>query len=772
MKPRDRNGPPSIGFGLERWGLLCWERPAVALILVIILSAISAVGLTRLEIDSDLRNAFRSSHPEFQLFERTARSFSASDRDVLVVVTGASLTTERGIAVLQTLHRELALSDGVLHVISLMSIRRQDKAGAPGRRLFPATLPSGQAFSKAMDEAARHPVAAGKLLSRNRRATLMVVHLSQVYPDIKDLRPVLTRLRKVAAQSTAGLDISASLTGLPVFRLDVAEAVFRDQLVFNFIGAVAGLLICFLVFRDWRLTIVALSPAVFAVLWTMGFMGLAGQKTNFLTNVVPILVMVIAFCDSMHLAFRLRSNMSAGAEIPSAARAAFREIGPACTLTTLTTAIAFLSLSAAESTYVVSFGLTAGVAVFAAYIAVLSLTPLLIRGLLSRRPVGAEEMSMPPLPAASQLLVRVNLLAVSAVGRNPATIVVVSSVILLVAGILFFQVSPRHRFGENLPDRREAAQAFAKINRDLGGATHILLLIEWPAATPARQVLAAIKDAHLAVSDVSTIKSVWSLYRFAPDLYARKDKSEVMVRRWLAGVPDAVRNRVLSQDFRKSLILAFVEDGSSAALNTQRAALEKKLLKLRRKHRDFSFAVTGFAATTARLSDRFIDELRTALAVATLLITGLMAVAFRSAKAALVSLPVNFFPLAIAGTALFVADEGLQFTTVVALTVGFGIAVDDTIHLLNVHRLRRVTGMPASRATDTLRQVGPVLIATTATLAAGLGMALLSDLPLVRLFGLIVVLVLVCALLADILYLPALIQLWERRFTLFKGRKN
>ncbi len=80
--------------------------------------------------------------------------------------------------------------------------------------------------------------------------------------------------------------------------------------------------------------------------------------------------------------------------------------------------------------------------------------------------------------------------------------------------------------------------------------------------------------------------------------------------------------------------------------------------------------------------------------------------------------------------------EGLQFASVVALTVSFGLGLSATIHFLNRLRLEskpgRQFGLAVERATVL---VGPALILTTVVLACGLVVTVFSDLPSLRLFG-------------------------------------
>jgi len=97
--------------------------------------------------------------------------------------------------------------------------------------------------------------------------------------------------------------------------------------------------------------------------------------------------------------------------------------------------------------------------------------------------------------------------------------------------------------------------------------------------------------------------------------------------------------------------------------------------------------------------------------------------------------------------------------------VGFGIAVDNTIHMLNRYRLERAERAGVvSALRRTIARVGPVVIVSTIVLASGIGTSLMSELPMVSLYGtvvVLVVLVLVAAMVGALLLLPALMATVE-----------
>jgi hypothetical protein len=129
----------------------------------------------------------------------------------------------------------------------------------------------------------------------------------------------------------------------------------------------------------------------------------------------------------------------------------------------------------------------------------------------------------------------------------------------------------------------------------------------------------------------------------------------------------------------------------------------------------------------------------------------------------------GIFPVVLSGTLLWLTGQGLQFASVVALTVSFGLGLSATIHFLNRMRLEdglgRDTGVVVQRATVL---VGPALIVTSVVLACGLAITVFSDLPSLRLFGWLSAFAMLAALIADLFILRPTIMF----LTQFARRKR
>jgi predicted RND superfamily exporter protein len=169
--------------------------------------------------------------------------------------------------------------------------------------------------------------------------------------------------------------------------------------------------------------------------------------------------------------------------------------------------------------------------------------------------------------------------------------------------------------------------------------------------------------------------------------------------------------------------------------------------------------VGGFRILTTFATDDIVRGLQLDLTLSVVVNLALIGFAFQSFRVALASAIPNLFPVLGTEAWLYFTGQGLQLTTVIALTIAFGVAVDDTVHFLS-HYLhsRRDEGMSHMDAIKhTLDRIGGAIVATTIILCAGVVIVTFSELPQVALFGTLFVSTLGFAVIGDLFILPALL---------------
>jgi len=174
--------------------------------------------------------------------------------------------------------------------------------------------------------------------------------------------------------------------------------------------------------------------------------------------------------------------------------------------------------------------------------------------------------------------------------------------------------------------------------------------------------------------------------------------------------------------------------------------------------------VTGYAILAAEQLPVLVDGLRTAFYIAIALMTLGIALVLRSAWAGLVTLVPNLLPILGIEAWMALTGQTVTITASIALLVAFGIAVDNTIHVINRVRLKRREGTaPEAVIEKSLAALISPIMTTSLLLIAGFALTAFSALPAVGLFGALTAQAIIIALLADLLLFPALLLVLLRK---------
>lgn len=754
----------TTGFGIEKLGLISLRYPKSSLLLVAIVTPLLAFAAAKLEFTSDIREMFRSASPDFTELDEVSAQFPASEHDIQLAVRGGDLLAEEHVEVLRELHDALGRLDGVGSVLSMFSAEAlPGPLGESRGSFFDANSELGR--EELADRAARHPLIGNKLLSSDAQMALFLIELRQEDRSLAQSRAVTSAVRTTAERVLAGHGLSAGATGLAVLRVEIIGALKRDQQTFRFAAVGIGAAVAWIFFRRLLYVFVAGTPAVLAIVWLLGGMQLAGQDMNVLTNVAPTIVLVIAFSDAVHMLFEIRRRLGEGHSIEKATEDAVLRIGPACVLTSLTTLLALSSLIFVSHPFIARFGMTAAAGAVLALVSILVVLPAMSVLLLGRSAAWDEnDRVLRSLQWVSAALARL--------GSSYAYAISIAGIALAAAAAwAHWQNEPQYRHTDNLPHDNAAYRTIEAIETELGGSNTLRVLIDWPAEydMTSPSTLEAIRDAHEIVASEKMFSGVSSLSDVSAWLPKGANTGLALAGFLRANETSALARRLISSTHTSALVLAQFPDVPANELLPVLDRLEHRLEELETPYPGATFSVTGLAALSARASFEMINDLNRSLVIAIGVIIVLIGLALRSVRSALVSILPNALPLLVGGAYLYLTEQGLQFTSVVAFTIGFGLAVDSTIHMLNRYDLTEQSGRPGGdRLVETVRSVGPVVIVSSLVVAGGLGSTLLSEMPVVQLYGAVVVVVLLTALVADLLLLPALMASFER----LRGRNS
>ena len=718
---------------------LATKPPALALLWAIMLGVnlLMALGLTRVSFDDGLAEVFESTDPIYADYQAYLSDFSVSEGDLLVVFTGADFTTPEAYARLRDFVFEVQFEPEVAGLLSPFSF----DLPPPGE---------GDLAARVKDLRQENP-AFRRFLSEDNTLALVAVIAARHGPeeDAQETGPPLhERVLTLARRITEGSGVTVRLTGYPALRDIVVAAVFGDFWRNSAIGITIGTIVSVIALRSVALALLATVTSATALLWMLGLFGFLGLTINVVTISLPVLILVLSFAAAIHLTLEVRRRTRAGDTMP--VRLGVWRIGPACILTTLTTAAAFGSLMTSPSTLIINMGLAGVVATLASLVAVFAMHPLLLAS-IGRRP-GFGWLFRGNRGRAPKVLHLAFLPAIAA--RRPGLVALVSLGLLAAAVVTYMRVVPVYSLYDHVATDSDAYQALAEVERSLAPIGSVAFPTRFSLDQPG--AIERLRQAGQVLARHAGGLEVLSLADF---IGAGEDlQSE------LAALPEILRGRLLSRDGTTPLLMVLVPNEGAVAVR----ALIDDLTGALAADPDWPAAEigapTGLLAASSFLSRDMLLDLNRCFLVAVIVSGLVVALWLRNPVLGLVALIPNVLPVALVGAWLTLSGAGLEFSSGIALTIAFGLAIDDTIHVLNRMRLDAGPGQAVDRELimGSLRRVSPALVITSAVLSFGLLGTQFGQLPMIAYFGRLSIAAFVLALIADLLVLPAVLIVMQR----------
>ena len=733
---------------MDRFAVLFGRYRLLLACLVSAATGICLFGMSRVTFDDDPMRLLKSDKIELKWLED---DFAHLEHTTLIVVQGEDLLTREAVNGIRKIVAGAAEVEGVANVYSMLSARDGRRVGRYLLPLFPSSGASDERFDRARRRAASHPLLVGHFVSEDWKTGLVIVELDPRLRGIPDFKGVLGPLRAMLAQCTEGSGLRTRITGSAALQVEIVESMRRDIFWLSLLGIGLVNVIAILMFRRIAAAFLVAAGPVVGMIWTVGTLGLIGQPLNMLTNVVPLLVLVIGFTDAMHLVLHMRRALASGRSGMEAARSSIRHLGLACALTSLSTAVGFGSLSVASLNAIRTFGWCCALGSGMSFLAVITVVPLLASTRLSQYLVAVKPHGEGSALAGFGDWVLCRLL------RYPRLVLACGAVLTVALALVATQLEPDHTIAHEIPNSSEAYRALEHVDRTFGGMMLAYAIVEWPPrqGLGSQELYDVLEEVHQVFEDHPVPSNPLSMLNLVKSI-SEEGQSLSQRARQLRDLPgDALRGFV-NLDRRRSVVSAHVPDVGARILRPAFAEVQRRFDLIARRHPGYGIELAGGTSAVFRSVHLMIEDLWKSLATAAGAMLLMILVGLRSLRYALVSVIPNVFPLLVAGAFIVLSGRYLEMSSVIVFSISLGIAVDDTIHFLVRFDREIQAGADARSAVQrTFKVVGTALVMTTVALVAGHGVVMLSSFPAIRVFGLITAITIASALVADLLFLPA-----------------
>ena len=558
----------------------------------------------------------------------------------------------------------------------------------------------------------------------------------------------------------------------------IGQGVYVEMMKWEmvlFISLSMALIVTFLIvaFRSAWGVWVPLTVVMLSITWTMAITKLLGQEIDLMMAILPTILFVVGMSDVVHILNRYFEELRGGQEKLPALKVAFKEVGIATFLTSLTTAIGFLTLLTSTIEPIRNFGVYTAIGVFVAYLLAYSLLPAVL--VLSKTPPLLSDRPQNDFwTRRMHAWCRWTL-------RNRKGVLIGSVVVLALGAWGTSRVYVDNYMLEDLREDHFLKQEFKYMSDKFAGVRPFELALTYDTATVdplGVSFLTSMEklDSYLqAEYGVGNLMSPARLVQFANQ--ARNGGNLAYLK-----VPTDPRDlRRLTKLMERSGEGSVTPLGYFIDRDKGYVRIRGQVADTGRKHYDrkneeltawldseladapFGAKVTGTAHLIDVNNDMLSINMIKGLGIAFIIIALIVGIMYRSVTMVLISLVPNMLPLILISAIMGFCGIYLKVSTSIIFTIAFGIAVDDTIHFLSKFRIQLAKGRTWQYALKrTYLSTGKAIVVTTLILCAGFITLVFSDFLGTFYIGLLISLTLAFAVLSDLFLLPVLIILTSK----------
>ncbi|WP_188152174.1 efflux RND transporter permease subunit [Teredinibacter waterburyi] len=751
----------------ERYAHFVTSRPWLTIAIALAVSLSMMSGMQRFAFDQDYRVFFSEENPHLSAFERQQKIYTKNDNVLFVIVpnNGEVFNKQTLAAVEEATEQAWQLP----YVLRVDSVTNFQYSHADGDELIVEPLVSGaeqysaETLKTKQSIALTEPNLRGQLISEDAEITALniVFEMPQVQPE-KELPELVGAVRELQSKLEASYPVTVKLTGVVMLSNAFFEASMKDQQTLVPAMYAVILLVIAILLRSATATLATLLVVFLSMLSALGSFFWLGGKLSPPSFSASTIITTLAVADSIHILVTLFEGMRRGmSKVDAMRRSLVINIAPVF-LTSLTTAIGFLSMNLSDTPPFNDLGNITAWGVVVALFLSMTLLPALITILPVKASKKRNRVSHAMDAIANFIIAK----------RTPVLIAMVVFSIVAVSGIKlnsfddnfvgYFDTSIQFRndtdfANDNLTGIYQI-QYSLESGEDYGVSDPVFLakvdrFVEWFRSQPEITHVNSFTD---------TFKRINKNMYGDDNSYYRLPEDKALAAQYLLlyemSLPEGLdlNNQM---DIGKS---------STQIIVTVTNTTSKHIAEIEQRGRDWLLHNTGMssygvgpAVMFAHISDTNMRSMFISSLVAILVISLIIMLVLRSVRLGVISLVPNLLPIAAAfgawGYLVAEVNVGVSMVTGMAL----GIVVDDTVHFLSKYQRARIEQKLTAEAAIryAFSSVGVALVVTTIVLMAGFMILAQSSFGMNSGMSQLTSVAIIFALIIDFLLLPILL-LW------------
>ncbi len=737
-----------------------------------VVAVAAGAGVRNLGLSTDYRTYFSDDNPDLVAYEEIENIYTRNDNVLFIIKPrDGDVFTARTLEAIRGLTED---AWQIPHSTRVDAITNFQHTWADGDNLIVEDLLGNGEITQADIDRVRtvslsEPLLAGRLIARDGNATGVNVRINLPGESRDELPATVAYVRSLEADYSARYpELEIKTSGITMLNVAFAEAPLKDLP-----------LVMPLMFAAFLITIVAVLRSVGGTAGTLAVIGLstvtalgvAGHLGTFLDPTsasAPTIILTLAVADSIHILTTFLQQRRRGLSNHDAIVEAMSVNAQPVFLTSITTAIGFLSLNFSDSPPFQLLGNITAFGVMVAWLYSMTVLPALVS--VFENPVRVRHAGFTER-------------TVGALGRFVAArhrpILAVTSLVVIALSLSVgrLQVNDRYHeyFAKSMPIRQGTDFGIAHLTGPYTATFSIEAGESQGVSDPA--YLATVDaftqwlEARPAVQHVNSFSHTMkrlnkNMHADDPAFYRLPESRELAAQYLLLyelSLPYGLDvNDQINID--KSALRIDVTYGDIDTAELEREANAAKAWLAEHGTAAMQTAeATGIAQMFGKITRRNISSMILGTGIGFAAIALILMVALRSVRMGVISLIPNIVPTAMAFGiwALLVGEVGFAVSVVAGLSIG--IIVDDTVHFLSKYNRVRDHLDAKAAVRHAFESVGAAIVANTIIVGIGFAMLGLSTFRVTAYMGLLTSLTIAAALAVDFLLLPALLIAFDRR---------
>jgi predicted RND superfamily exporter protein len=749
-----------------------WRYLVVLVTFGIIMAAAS--GSRFLSFDTDYRVFFAEGNPQLEAFDKLQDTYTKTDSILFMLIPAdGDVFDANTLALAYQLTQDSWQLPYTSRVDSLANYQHteadKDELIVEDLILELEDL-TPQRIAKIKNVALNEPLLKQRLISPGGHVTAVNVTVRLPLESSDETAILVAQARELKAKYAAKYpDIDIKLTGMIMMSNAFAEAAIKDMSTLTPIMFLVVLITLAILLRSFSATFNTLLLIIMSIISAMGIAGWMGAVITPPVANAPTIILTMAVADAVHLLVSMRQSMRQGLDKHSAIVESIRINFMPIFITSVTTAIGFLTMNFSDAPPFHTLGNVVAIGVFIAFILSVTFLPAMAAILPMKVKVQSGGNT------GNQLMAKLASFVIAK--RRPLLWGTTALTILLVMAI------PNNTINDNFVEYFDKTVDF-RIASDFGNENLISVYnieyslsvnerggISEPAFLESTERFSNWLRSLPEVQHVNTVTDTFkrlnkSMHADNVDWYKLPGERELASQYLLLyelSLPYGLDlNDQVNTEKSATRVVATFDNQSTQGM----MRLEEKIKTwVEQEIPEIEVFGASPGLMFAHIGKRNVNSMIIGTSLALILISFILMLALRSRRFGMISLAPNLIPAALAFGiwGLAVGEIGMSLASAAGMTLG--IVVDDTVHFLSKYlRARREKGYTPEQAVNyAFQTVGIALLVTTIVLVAGFGVLTFSTFKMNMDMGIMTAMTIGIALIVDFFFLPALLLKTDKR---------